>query len=112
MSEVDSAVKNAGMNCTDEEDPFFLYHLTREGATGNSRYTSFTSVFNETTELDKVCATTGTLYSLYYKKSPSAAPTAASTTSSIRNSIAASKNWLTMFVAVWLHCSMMYSLLL
>jgi len=115
MSEVDSAVKNAGMNCTDDEDPFFLYRLTREGVMGNSFYTILESVFNETAELDKVRATTGTLYSLYYTKSPSAAPTAAQTaaptTSSSHNSIAASKNWLTMFVAVWLHCSVMYSLL-
>jgi len=119
LSEVDSAV-NAGMDCTNDEDPgqdpFFSYAYvfdTRDGPSDS--FTTIGNVFNETAELDKVRATTGTLYSLYWKNPPTPAPTPAPipapTSSSSHHSIAASKNWLTMSVAVWLPCSVLYSLL-
>jgi len=122
MSEVESAIRNAGMNCTDDKDPFYFYQYTRTEGTfyinsvvSYSENVSVGNLFNDTAGLDKVFATTGTLYSIYKTKpltaAPTPAPTPAPTTSSSHNPIAASKNWLTMFVAVSLHYSVMYSLL-
>lgn len=115
MSEVESAIQNDGMNCNDDKDPSFIYLITRTDRMENSSSDAFSRVFNETAELDKVRATTGTLYSIYKTKPPTAAPTPAPTpaptTSSSHSPIAASKNWFTMFVAVSLQCSVMYSIL-
>jgi len=105
-----------GMKCTDDEDPLFRYHITREYRIGSSSFIGFSSVFNETAEFNRTYAKDGTLYSLY-TTFPTVAPTNApvapttATSSSSHNSIAASKNWLTMLGVVWLHCSVKYSLL-
>jgi len=72
MSEVESAIQNDGMNCTEGEDPFYLYkyaHVEIE----ESPYKTHTDTivgslwFDRPAELDKVRATTGTLFSTYTK---------------------------------------------
>jgi len=101
MSKVES-VQNLGRKCNDGKDFIFSYHITEV----NWSRPEYSKVFKETAELDKVRATTGTLYSIYKTK-----PSTPTSTSSSHNPIAASKNWFTIFVAVSLQCSAMYSFL-
>jgi len=105
LSEVESA-QDDGMKCNDEKVPLFYYYITRSDSKENRSSVAALKVFNETADLDKVRATTGTLYSIYKTK-----PSTPTSTSSSHNPIAASKNWFTIFVAVSLQCSAMYSFL-
>jgi len=121
QDEVKRSVDIDGMKCTDDEAPFYEYQITfkniRRSRTGIREATGYQSVFNNTAEFNETRATTGTLHFLILTKerltvAPTTAPTpTTATSSSSHNSIAASKNWLTMFVVVWLHFSVMYSLL-
>jgi len=106
MSKVES-LQNLGRKCNDGKDFHFSYHIIKLNCRKeNGCSMKYSKVFKETAELDKVRATTGTLYSIYKNTAPTFTPT-----SSSHNPIAASKNWFTMFVAVSLQCSAMYSFL-